>query len=210
MFPTFLNLDKRQTLVVGGGSVGRRKARALLAAGAHVRLVCLEPPPDDGADPRLDWRNAAYHPAYLDGVILAVAAATADVNRRVAADARKRGIWVNVADDPDAGDFIFPATVRRGDFVLAVGTGGAAPVLTRRVRERLEREFDAAFGEWVALLAELRPVVCSRIADPNRRLALYEHLTDWRWLDRLRRKGCDRVRAELRAAVKRYAAGEAI
>ncbi len=203
MLPLFLRLDGHLTVVVGGGPVGRRKAHTLLAAGATVRVICLEPRPGDESNERLDWRTEPYRPDHLGGAALAVAAATPEVNRRVAADAWARGLWVNVTDDPSAGNLTFPATVRHSDFVIAVGTGGAAPALARRVRERLEAEFDEAFGAWVELLAELRPQVGERVADPRKRRAVYERLTEWHWLDRLRAAGRERVRAELLAEVAR-------
>ena len=197
MFPLFLNLTDRLVLVVGGGPVGRRKADAALAAGGRVRLVCLEPRPADQTHPALDWRTTDYAADHLDGAALAFAAGPPDVNVRVVADARTRGVWVNSASDPGGGDFFLPAVVRRGEVVLAVGTGGAAPALAREIRRRLEEQFDDDFGRWTALLAEMRPLAMENVRDAERRRLLFERWARWEWLDRLRREGADAVRAAL-------------
>jgi precorrin-2 dehydrogenase/sirohydrochlorin ferrochelatase len=206
MFPLFLDLTNRLCLVVGGGPVGQRKAAALLEGGALVRLICLEPRPPEQSSSRLDWRMAPYQPEDLDGVVLAFAAATPEVNATVVADAHRRGTWVNSATDPGGGDFFVAATLRRGDFVLAVSTGGAAPGLARSVRQRLETQFDESFGLWVTLLADLRPVVLARVTDPDQRRDLFARWCDWSWLERLRREGPGAVRMALLAEVQALAA----
>jgi precorrin-2 dehydrogenase/sirohydrochlorin ferrochelatase len=194
MFPLFLDLRDRLAVVVGGGAVGPRKARALLEAGAKVRLVCLESRPADHNHPQLDWRQEPYRPEHLSSACLVCAAASSAVNRQVVADARRLKIWVNVADDPAAGDFFFPAVLRRGEFVIAVGTGGASPGLAQAVRDWLEGEIAEAFEKWVALLAELRPLVLERIKEEERRQVLFGQLRGPHWLNRLRKERMEQVR----------------
>lgn len=204
MLGVFLDVRGKLALVVGGGPVGRRKAQAVRAAGGRVRLVCLEPGVSDDAD--LEWRQEPYAEAHLNGVALVFAAATPQVNARVAADAHNRGLWVNVASEPECGDFHLGASLRRGDLVVAVSTGGAAPALARRVRERLEEDFDEAYAVWVALLAELRPRVLA-VAEAERR-RLFDQLTAWSWLERLRHESVETVRQAMAALVADGAIGD--
>jgi precorrin-2 dehydrogenase/sirohydrochlorin ferrochelatase len=209
MFPVFLNLTGRQCAVIGGGPVGRRKAAALLQAGALVRLVCLEARPPEQRAPGLDWFQEPYQARHLDGVSLVFAAATADVNQAVAADARHRAIWINVAHEPHLGDFFVPAAIHRGDFTLAISTGGAAPALARNVRSMLEYQFDVTFAEWVAVLGELRPLVLTRIADPDKRRTLLRQFCKWEWLDALRMEGRHAVRLAMEAEIQALAGDSA-
>jgi precorrin-2 dehydrogenase/sirohydrochlorin ferrochelatase len=219
MFPVLLDLTGRLVVVVGGGSVGRRKALAARDAGAVVRVIDPNPPPlpdqpaaAGGVGPSspqgggITWVPARYDPDHLAGVCLVFAAATPEVNARVVADAKARGIWVNAATDPERGDCFLPAVVRRGGLTVAVGTGGASPALARRIREKLEAEFDAAFGEWVSLLDEIRPRVLESVADPAARRELLDALADWLWLERLRAAGTEAVRAAMREEVRKAAA----
>lgn len=145
----------------------------------------------------------AYRPEHLVGASLVFACATPELNARVAADARGSGVWVNSASDPAQGDFILPAAVHCGGLTLAASTGGASPALARRIRERLESEFDAAFAGWLQLLNEIRPTVLATVPDPAKRRELLDALADWPWLGRLRAEGMEAVRTAMQEEVQR-------
>ncbi|HJZ55475.1 MAG TPA: bifunctional precorrin-2 dehydrogenase/sirohydrochlorin ferrochelatase [Gemmataceae bacterium] len=209
MFPVMLDLAGRQVVVVGYGPVGRRKAAAALAAGAAVRVVDplfaspdLASPDRQGGEFSCHFLPEHYRPDHLDGASLVFACATPEVNARVVTDAKGRGVWVNSASDPGAGNFFLPAVAQTGGLTIAVSTGGASPGLARRIREKLEVQFDAAFAEWVKLLDEIRAEVLASVADPDRRRELLDDFADWPWLERLRAEGIEAVRTAMRAEIR--------
>ena len=169
LFPIALDLTGRPCLVVGGGAVGARKVRGLLAASAHVTVVSptvTESFQDWLADGRIRHVPREYRQGDLAGVQLVFVATDAPgVTSAVAAEGRERGVWVNAADDPTHCDFHVPAIVRRGDLVVAVATGGASPALARLVREELER----FLGPDYAMLTDVTRTVRDELRRGGRR-----------------------------------------
>ncbi len=192
-----LNLIGKTALVVGLGSVGRRKALGLLAAGAKV--IGVDPSAGGGACLPLGVEVLAdpYQESHLEGVALAFASATPEINRQVVADAKRRGIWVNSASDPGEGDFTLPAVWRDGPLTLTVSTTGASPALSTLLRDRAAEALGPAAAGLATLLAELRPMVLAKIADPQPRRLLFESWADPRWLDLWNTKGPEAVRTSL-------------
>ena len=186
-FPLFADLRGRRVLVVGGGEVGERKVRLLVEAGAHVELVApevtaalaaavatIDPRPLPGAG-RVTLRSASFDDSQLDDVVLAVAATDdRSVNARVAAAANSRGRLVNVVDDAELSGFIVPAIVDRSPLVIAVSTGGVAPVLARLVRERIESVLDESVGALASLFERWRSRIRAALPDVGRRRRWYE------------------------------------
>ena len=176
--PIFLHVQQRPCLLVGGGEVAARKVATLLRAGARVTVV------SPSLSPRLsEHRDAgeivhlaeAFEAAHLDDCILAVAAtADGEVNRRVSELAQQRGIPVNVVDRPDLCTFVFPSIIDRAPVTVAVSTGGAAPVLARLLRARLETLIPASYGRLAALAARFRNAVKARFPRSVERRRFWE------------------------------------
>jgi len=159
-YPIFVEAAGRRCVVIGGGPVAEGKVSGLLAAGADVTVVSptLNGPLTDAVRAaRIRHRRRRYRHGDLAGAALAFAA-TGDVavNAAVAAEGRKRGVWVNTADDPAHCDFILPAVVRRGALAIAVSTGGASPAAARAIREELERAIGADYAALVDIAAAVR------------------------------------------------------
>ncbi|MBI5393770.1 MAG: bifunctional precorrin-2 dehydrogenase/sirohydrochlorin ferrochelatase [Verrucomicrobia bacterium] len=198
LYPIFLELKDARCVVVGGGQVAQRKAQSLLAAGARVKVVALtasERIESLAAEGKLEWIGELYRPDHLDGARL-VYAATDDpqLNTRIAADARARDALTNVAEPPAAGDFMVPATLKRGDIVIALSTGGASPALAKKLRERLEEVIGEEYGALARLLGELRPLAEQQIKAQNKRQQLYEEIVNSNVVDLLRAGKHDEAR----------------
>ncbi len=202
-YPIELDLRGRTALVVGLGAVGRRKAEGLLAAGARVIGVDPNGHPLGG----VEVRTEPYRVEHLQGVSLAFAAATTDVNRNVVRDARAAGVWVSSASDPLDGDFTIPALWREGPLLVTVSTSGASPALAASLRDRAAEAIGPAAAGFAALLAELRSVVLASFPDdPDTRRRILTGWAEPRWLDRYNADGVHVVREAMLTELQRESA----
>ncbi|BDM23806.1 siroheme synthase CysG [Pseudomonas sp. NPDC089428] len=176
--PLFHKLQGGRVLVVGGGEIALRKARLLADAGAALRVVA---PDVDGQLAALAREGGGevlvrgYQAADLVGCRLVIAA-TDDpgLNAQVSADAQALSLPVNVVDAPALCTVIFPAIVDRSPLVIAVSSGGDAPVLARLIRAKLEAWIPSAYGELAGLAARFRHKVKSLYPDVNQRRGFWE------------------------------------
>ncbi|MFC3550514.1 NAD(P)-dependent oxidoreductase [Lysobacter cavernae] len=182
LYPLFANLSGREVLVVGGGEVATRKIEALLDADAHV-LVHAHALDDTLSQwlqqGRLQRLYGDFDPDWLERVWLVVAA-TDDraFNARLADEAQRRRRLVNIVDDAELSSFHVPAVVARAPLQVAISSGGAAPMLARRLREQLEAQLDDSLGKLAALFARHRGTIRARLPQLAQRRQWFDTMLD--------------------------------
>ena len=183
-YPIFLHIEGKPCLVVGGGDVGERKVEDLLLAGAQVTLVSREATPvleAMAAQGLIKFLREDFLPEHLDGMSLAIAA-TNDwhTNQSVSIAAHVRGLPVNVVDQPALCSFVVPATIRRGDLTLAIGTGGRSPALAKKLRRDLEKTYGPEYGPYLEFLGAIRQKVLACRRDHPENLNLFTRIVSSR------------------------------
>ncbi len=179
-FPIFMDLQGRRALVVGDGEAARRKAEALERCGAAV--VC----------------SPVFTPGLLDGCAVAIGAeADAAELAALVAAAGARGIPVNVVDQPALCSFIPPAVVDRDPITIAVSSGGAAPVLARLIRAKIEAAVSPASGRLAALVDEFKAEIRARFPSTVLRRRMLERALTGRVSDLVAAGQEDAARVEL-------------
>jgi len=173
-----LDVEGRDCLVVGGGSVGLEKACGLLECAARVTVVAPEVVPRLRELP-VDLVERRYESSDLDGRFL-VMAATADVevNRLVYRDAEARSLLCNVADAPDLCMFILPAVHRQDPIAIAVTTSGASPALAQRIRSEVAERYGPEYADLASRLRALRPWARENLATYEERRDYFQALVE--------------------------------
>jgi precorrin-2 dehydrogenase / sirohydrochlorin ferrochelatase len=178
LYPVFLKLEGRKVLVVGGGKVAEEKIYAALRSATDLTVVAprvIEPIRLWAQQGRLKHVAEEYREGMARGCFLVIAATDSEtVNRAVVEDAVRTGALVNAVDDPEYCSFYAPSVVSRGDFQIAISTGGASPALAQQVRRELEQRYGPEYGPWTAWLGRMRTLL-RRALPPgeNRRQLLH-------------------------------------
>jgi len=181
--PVFLDVQHGVVMLVGEGDLARAKLRVLASAGARIRWFSTDNNHDlgglgDDEAARIEPASGDPLTAELNGVIAVVCAGAGDVGPAMSARAKALGLPVNVMDDLEHSTFIFPAIVDRGDVVVAIGTGGASPVVARRVRERIEAMLPARIGELANFIGRWRKAIHDLIPEFALRRRFWERVVD--------------------------------
>ncbi|MEX1100826.1 MAG: bifunctional precorrin-2 dehydrogenase/sirohydrochlorin ferrochelatase [Actinomycetota bacterium] len=167
-FPALLELAGRRVVVIGVDAVREHRVRQLLESGATDITLIVEGDVDvaETPDDRVRVERRAWRPSDLDGAFLCLAASRdAGERAELGTAARERGVLVNVTDDIPQCDFAMPAIVRRGELVLAIGTGGGSPTLARKLREELGDRFGPEWEEILRVLREVREETIDALPD---------------------------------------------
>jgi precorrin-2 dehydrogenase / sirohydrochlorin ferrochelatase len=176
LYPVFLKLEGHKVLIVGGGVIAEQKIEAVLRSATDVTVLSPQITPliqrwrDQG---RLKHTAQEFQPGMTKGYFLVITCTDSGaVNRAVYKEAREFGALSNAVDDPGYCDFYAPAVVSRGDFQIAISTGGNSPALAQKVRKNLEEEFGPEYEPWAAWLGRMRDAIRSVLPSTESRKEL--------------------------------------
>jgi len=207
-YPLMLELAGRRCVVIGAQAIREGKVDGLLAADADDVLVVDEAVGDRFDDAEgVHVERRAWRRSDLDGAFLVIASSDdAAARAAIAKEARARGALVNVVDDIPNCDWAAPAIVRRGDLVLAIGTGGVSPAAARLIRERLEAGFGEDWAEILRIVGRVRRETLADLPDFGVRARRWHEALDLDEAAVLVRAGRgDELAARLRARLLRKA-----
>ncbi len=158
-----------------------RKAEGLLNAGAHVTVV--SPEFSEGfsgleeSSARLETIRRSYSTADLDGKFLVIGATdNSELNRKISRDAESRNMLCNIADVPEACNFILPSVLRRGDLMIAISTSGKSPAFARHLRKQLEKQFGEEYTVFLRLMGAVRKKLLAQKHAPEEHKPIFQAL----------------------------------
>lgn len=182
LFPLFTDLSERAVVVVGGGEVAWRKVQLLAKSHAVITVVSPQLTPalqqwvEQG---KIQWQARPYQTADIETVWLVIAASDdMALNARIARDAEQRRIFANVVDDAELSSCQVPAIVDRAPITVAISSAGAAPMVARRIRARIESSLDHSLGALTQLLQRYRSAIKQAFPQLKARRSFYDWVLD--------------------------------
>ena len=181
-YPIYVELHEQPCIVIGGGKIAEGKVEGLLTAGAQVTIIApnltshLHTLVEQN---KVAYISRTYQHGDLAGAFMVICATDqAEINHQVWQEASANRQLVNVVDDTPRCNFIAPAILRKGDLNIAISTGGKAPALAVRLKERLQKEIGPQYERFLELSGQLREPLARNIPDFEARKKLWYELVD--------------------------------
>jgi precorrin-2 dehydrogenase/sirohydrochlorin ferrochelatase len=179
-YPIYLDVQNRHCLVVGGGSVGARKISTLLDCGASVTVVgprISAKLNELAKKTTLIIKKRPFQFSDLKDKFLVIGATdNQELNQQIHAEAERLGILCNIADRPEACNFILPSIVKKGDLVIAISTSGSSPAFAKKLRKDFEKQFGNEYAAFLELMGAIRKKLLAKNHKPEVHKPLFEQL----------------------------------
>lgn len=180
-YPVFMRLNNQPCLVVGGGPVALRKIRLMKKAKADITVIApqINQQIINEFGNHVHYLEREFEDNDIHGYRLITAATNKpDVNQRVSQLAQANNIPVNVVDQPDLCSFITPSIVDRSPVLIAISTGGGAPVLARHLRTSIESLIPAAYGKLAKAMSKSRDKLKQQLPDEDARRKFWDNIVN--------------------------------
>ena len=179
-YPLLINLNKIKCLVIGGGEVALRKTLSLKEAGADITVLSpqvISPFYSLVEKGEIKFIRRKYQRGDLKGFSLVYAALDdVEADAEIAREAEEEGVFLNMTHNPERGNFIVPAQIRRGDLILSFSTNGKSPMLAKKIRRELEEKYGPEYEEFLLILGRERVWALKEVEEINKRKAYFEAL----------------------------------
>jgi precorrin-2 dehydrogenase / sirohydrochlorin ferrochelatase len=180
-YPIMLDLTGKRVVVIGGGKVAERKVKGLREAKANIIVIAPEVTAflkELTEKAEITWVKKRFSPEDVEDAFLIIAATnTREINEAVARAAKSYQL-LNVVDAPEQSTFHVPSIVRRGKLSIAVSTGGASPVLAKKICREIAEMYDEDYEQYIDFLYECRQYILRNVSDLNQKRQLLEAITD--------------------------------
>ena len=179
-YPVFLDITNKRCLVVGGGKVAERKVIMLLQFNA--RVIVIGPAMTRaliklGEAGKIEYFQRAYTAKDLDNAALVFACTDNGViNNKIKKEAARKNIPVNVADSPDVCDFIVPSIIKKGDITIAISTSGGLPLLSKKLRQKIEEVVTDDYLEYLHIMGEFRIHLMKTVKEAHKRAVIMKNI----------------------------------
>ncbi|MBF0099422.1 MAG: bifunctional precorrin-2 dehydrogenase/sirohydrochlorin ferrochelatase [Desulfobacterales bacterium] len=189
-YPIQLDVREKKCLIIGGGSVGTRKAATLINCGAKVTIVSpeitdvIESMSTDGM---IQLQKREYQSSDIHGMFLVIGATNNEIlNRQISNDAQEHNIPCNIVDRPELCSFILPAIVEQGDLTITISTSGQSPAFAKHLRRELEKQFGHEYAIFLKCMGEIRKYVLNSNLELNTHQHIFETVIQRGLLDLIR------------------------
>ena len=164
LFPFFINIEGKEGLVIGTGKHAQEKIKRLEPFGPKLRII---------SEGEFSEKDLETLPAFV-----VVAGEDTEENHRIANLCKEKRILVNVVDDQEYCDFVFPSLISHGNLSVGICTNGASPATGVLLKRRFEEQIPDNMEEILDFLENVRPMIRGVLTDKKHRYKIYYELSE--------------------------------